>query len=580
VTPSEVRDGRKPSAAFSVFLLVATTALMGWLRLYVYHDRVLSLGSALPLALCLWHRDRRLLWAMAAAQSVLSLVKVGQLSAGELGAGSLIQGGMQLLNIAVVGAAVHSALRLTDRLKARNADLGRINAELAAREEEIRAQNEEIQAQSEELQKQNEELQQQSEEAARQSEELQAVGAEVGHRERLLQALLDALPTGGQDRSYLENVCRAMLDLFGGRAVAAAVLEPEGDDLVVRAYVGPGRPARDRWSFAGSFAAIVLHHGRTAFVEDLRNRPDLQMGHEAGMEPRSVLATPLRGTVRGIVKVYADVPRTWTEEEFRILEWVSSQFSLVLEAQRLRAGLEKAVADRTAELRDLVEELQHFSYTITHDMRAPLRSMQGFAELLAEQAGPALDADGRGHLERIVASAGRMDRLITDALSYAKALREHMSLEVVDVDTLLRGMIDSYPTFRAPQADIRIDGPLPPVRANVAGLTQCFSNLLGNAVKFARDGRTPEVRVRAETRGGRVRIWCEDEGIGIPAEIRARLFQMFQRGSKAYDGTGIGLALVRKVVEHMGGAVGVESEPGKGSRFWIELQGADGARPS
>lgn len=565
------REDRAPSTAFSILLFVATTGLMAWLRLVVYGRETLSLGSALPLALCLWHRDRRLLWAMALAQAAISLVKVTMLSqAGHAPGVALTQGAMQLINIVVVGVSVDMALRVMARLKARNRELRSLHVEAAAREEEV-------QAQAEELQKQNEELQQQGEEIARTSEALQAAHTQGGLRERLLQSLLQALPSAGEDVGYLRTVCRAMLDLFGGRAVAAAVLEPEGDDLVVRAYVGPGRPARDRWPFAGSFASIVLHQNRTAFVEDLRQRPDLRMAHEAGPEPRSVLAAPLRGGARGVVKVYADAPRTWSEEEFRVLEWIANQCSLVLEAQRLRAGLEKVVAERTRELEAVVEELQHFSYTITHDMRAPLRSMQGFAELLGEQAGASLDAESRGYLERIIASAGRMDRLITDALSYAKALREHMSLEVVDVDALLRGMIDTYPSFRAPQATVRLEGPLPPVRANVAGLTQCFSNLLGNAVKFAKAGRTPEVRIRAERRGGRVRIWCEDDGIGIPPEMKARLFQMFQRGSKAYDGTGIGLALVRKVVEHMGGSVGVESEPGQGSRFWVELQ--DGGAP-
>jgi signal transduction histidine kinase len=110
------------------------------------------------------------------------------------------------------------------------------------------------------------------------------------------------------------------------------------------------------------------------------------------------------------------------------------------------------------------------------------------------------------------------------------------------------------------------------VMANEAGLTQCFSNLLGNAVKFVPPGQTPQVHIWAERREDWTRIWVADKGIGIPPLMLPRIFDMFSRGSNSYEGTGIGLALVRKVVQRMGGKLGVESEEGKGSRFWVELK--------
>ena len=110
--------------------------------------------------------------------------------------------------------------------------------------------------------------------------------------------------------------------------------------------------------------------------------------------------------------------------------------------------------------------------------------------------------------------------------------------------------------------------------ANEAGLAQCFSNLLNNAVKFVAVGVVPQVRVSEEVRGDRVRLWFADNGIGIPAEHHKRIFEIFQRLNPNYEGTGIGLALVRKVTQRLGGQVGVESEAGQGSRFWIELRGA------
>src|SRR5205085_5690903 len=124
--------------------------------------------------------------------------------------------------------------------------------------------------------------------------------------------------------------------------------------------------------------------------------------------------------------------------------------------------------------------------------------------------------------------------------------------------------------------DIHIETPLPSVLANEAALTQVVSNLLGNAVKFVAPGTRPRIRVRADGENGFVRLWFEDNGIGIPKDAQPRLFQMFQRLNRAdtYEGTGIGLAIVRKAVERMGGTLGVESEPDKGSRFWVKLRRA------
>jgi CheY-like chemotaxis protein/nitrogen-specific signal transduction histidine kinase len=242
---------------------------------------------------------------------------------------------------------------------------------------------------------------------------------------------------------------------------------------------------------------------------------------------------------------------------------------------RDKEELERLVAQRTERLQELVGELEHFSYTITHDLKSPLRAMRSFAEMMSMTCGECEPTQAREFLGRISTSAERMDKLIADALNYSRSVRQELPLEDVDAGALLRGMLDSYPELQPDKAQIRVEGRLPVVLANEAGLTRVFSNLLGNAVKFVKAGEKPEIRVWSSRRGEWVQVWVEDKGIGISKEMMPRVFDMFSRGSKDYEGTGIGLALVRKVAQRMGGKVGVESEEGRGSRFWIELKSGE-----
>ncbi len=253
------------------------------------------------------------------------------------------------------------------------------------------------------------------------------------------------------------------------------------------------------------------------------------------------------------------------------------------EQKRAHEVLEHTVKERTARLRETVHELEAFSYSIAHDMRAPLRAMQGFAAILEQEYASQLDGTARSYLQRLVTASGRMDRLIVDILNYSKVVRGELDLAPVDVQKLIGTIIESYPNLDAGRADIQIEGALPLVRANEAALTQVISNLLGNAVKFVAPDVRPRVRIYAEGmsvpgEADMVAVCFEDNGIGMPRESQKRLFNIFTRLNRPglYEGSGIGLAIVKKAVERMGGRVGVESEPGKGSRFRVELRRADG----
>ena len=236
------------------------------------------------------------------------------------------------------------------------------------------------------------------------------------------------------------------------------------------------------------------------------------------------------------------------------------------------AQLEARVAERTARLRETIGELEMFSYSVAHDMRAPLRAMEGFAQLLLEDAAGDLSAEAKRHVSYITAAAGRMDMLIQDVLTYTTILHTEIKTSVVDLDTLVRQVIQTYPQLHSPDVRIIIEGYLPKALGHPAAMSQCVSNLLTNAVKFVAPGVSPQVKIRAEQMPSYVRIWVEDNGIGIDAKDHKRIFGMFERVHSHYEGTGIGLTIVRKSIERLRGNVGLESTVGQGSRFWLEFR--------
>jgi two-component system, sensor histidine kinase and response regulator len=224
------------------------------------------------------------------------------------------------------------------------------------------------------------------------------------------------------------------------------------------------------------------------------------------------------------------------------------------------------------ELKNANTELEAFSYTVAHDLRAPLRSIAGYVNVLVEDYGPVLDDKARGHLGAVERAAKRMDALTRDLLAYGQVARESLNLKPIALGPLVEEVI-ALTAGKNDAVDFIIEASLGSVMAHRSLLEQCLSNLICNAVKFVTPGTKPRIRIRTEPREGYVRLWVEDNGIGIDPRYHRKIFDIFERVGELnrYEGTGIGLAIVQRAAQRMGGTCGVESASGEGSRFWMDL---------
>ena len=236
---------------------------------------------------------------------------------------------------------------------------------------------------------------------------------------------------------------------------------------------------------------------------------------------------------------------------------------------------DESLREHAHQLEQAVAGLEAFSYTVSHDLRAPLRAIEGYAYHAVKRSGDRLDAETRHYLERIKSSAVRMDRLIRDVLAYSRTGRADFPPAPVDLDAAVEHVAQNY--AGRDRVTLTVRGPLGRVMGQESLVTQCVSNLVENAVKFARPDVAADIQIASSRANGRITLSVTDNGIGIEADARQRIFEPFVRlhATADYEGTGIGLAIVRKAVERMGGRAGVESEPGRGSRFWIELTEAN-----
>jgi signal transduction histidine kinase len=311
----------------------------------------------------------------------------------------------------------------------------------------------------------------------------------------------------------------------------------------------------------------------------------------------SVIMVPMtaRGRVLGVISfITAESRRRYGPEDLAVAEEVAGRAALAVdnarlfrqaqqaeEALRRYAGsLEDRVVARTAELQASNDQLEAFSYSVSHDLRAPLRGMQGFAHALLEDYGNRLDETARTYAQRIIAASEHMDALVQDLLSYSRLSRlefDPTPVSLTDAVEDAREHLGDQLDAGGAQLDIRIPRNLPRVLGHPATVFQVVANLISNAAKFVAPGVRPHIVVSAARVGPNVRLWVDDNGIGIAPEHHDRIFGVFERlhGREQYPGTGVGLAIVRKAMDRLGGRVGLEPRPEGGTRFWIELTAAE-----
>jgi PAS domain S-box-containing protein len=258
---------------------------------------------------------------------------------------------------------------------------------------------------------------------------------------------------------------------------------------------------------------------------------------------------------------------------------ISERKEMEAELRKSHNELELRVQERTAELSATVtrleqanQELQEFAHVTSHDLQEPLRKIQTFSDMIKTQCGPFLDRAGQEYLDRVIRSAGRMRQLLHDLLQLSKMAGRSGPFKATDLGKIAREAADLFEEDLKKSGGVVEIQDMPSIEADETQMLRLFQNLIGNAVKY-RGEASPRINISAKCEGGQCEIFIEDNGIGFEQEFAERIFKPFQRlhGRNEYEGTGMGLAICRKIVERHNGNIRAESRPGKGSTFTFKL---------
>jgi signal transduction histidine kinase len=283
---------------------------------------------------------------------------------------------------------------------------------------------------------------------------------------------------------------------------------------------------------------------------------------------RSWIGFPvLAGTeVVAVVEFFDTESRPRDESTLQLIAVLASQIGPVILAKRAA----EQIRHLNAELQATNQELEAFSYSVSHDLRAPLRAIDGYSRMLEEDYGGAIDAEGRRLLGVVRGSSLKMGQLIDDLLAFSRLGRQAPAKRPVDMTDLAREVVGESAAVNGAAVDL---APLPPATADRSLMKQVWANLVGNALKYSSKSAAPRVEIGGREENGEALYWVRDNGVGFDMRYAAKLFGVFQRLHRAeeFAGTGVGLAIVQRIVTRHGGRVWAEGQPGKGACFYFAL---------
>jgi PAS domain S-box-containing protein len=393
-------------------------------------------------------------------------------------------------------------------------------------------------------------------------------------------------------KSAEEIATAAVSRLRAGLGVARAtvtLLEPGTEEYVVFAFDSDQEPAVDLRGIRGPASLLgdldALRRGEIHVTESLASiqdpPPNVDMLLEAGLQSAVSIPLVVDGELLGTINLLErQVNPDFPGELIEIAREIADELALALSQGRLRdqlsryaEELEERVVERTAELEAANDELESFSYSVSHDLRAPLRAIHGFSQILEDEHGDALPEEGRRYLKLVSENAQNLGKLIDGLLDFSRLGRQALSLQPVDLGRLVREVVHEL----TPERDGRSIGleieTLPTIDCDRLLMRQVFTNLLSNALKFTRDRETARIEVGAFDEDGQYVVFVRDNGVGFDMRHASKLFGVFQRLHRAeeFEGTGLGLALVGRIVHQHGGRIWAEGQPGEGACFYFTV---------